>query len=58
MTVAAPDPSGPRFGVAALLLLAGLALLLFPNLGAAPLERAEIYFLDGARSMVESGAAT
>jgi 4-amino-4-deoxy-L-arabinose transferase-like glycosyltransferase len=52
---AALDPAGPRFGVAALLLLAGLALLLFPNLGAAPLERAEIYFLDGARSMVESG---
>ncbi len=27
--------------------------MLFPALGAAPLERAEIYFLDGARSMVE-----
>jgi 4-amino-4-deoxy-L-arabinose transferase-like glycosyltransferase len=26
-----------------------------PNLGAAPLERAEIYFLDAARAMVESG---
>jgi dolichol-phosphate mannosyltransferase len=35
------------------LLLAGAAVLLFPGLGAAPLERAEIYFLDGARSMVE-----
>jgi 4-amino-4-deoxy-L-arabinose transferase-like glycosyltransferase len=29
------------------------AVLLFPGLGAAPLERAEIYFLDGARGMVE-----
>ncbi len=28
-------------------------MLLFPGLGAAPLERAEIYFLDGARSMLE-----
>ena len=55
MNEAAPEPSGHRFGVATLLLVAGLALLLFPNLGAAPLERAEIYFLDGARSMVESG---
>jgi 4-amino-4-deoxy-L-arabinose transferase-like glycosyltransferase len=31
----------------------GFAALLLPNLGVAPLERAEIYFLDGARSMVE-----
>lgn len=53
--MAAPDPSGPRLGAPTLLLLAGLALLLFPNLGAAPLERAEIYFMDGARSMVEGG---
>jgi 4-amino-4-deoxy-L-arabinose transferase-like glycosyltransferase len=30
-------------------------VLLLPNLGAAPLERAEIYFLDAARGMVESG---
>jgi 4-amino-4-deoxy-L-arabinose transferase-like glycosyltransferase len=29
--------------------------VLLPNLGAAPLERAEIYFLDAARGMVESG---
>ena len=36
-----------------LLLLA--AALLFPGLAAGPLERAEIYFLDGARSMVERG---
>lgn len=41
--------------VLAALLLGGLALLLFPNLGTAPLERAEIYFMDGARSMVERG---
>jgi 4-amino-4-deoxy-L-arabinose transferase-like glycosyltransferase len=33
----------------------GLAALLLPHLGAAPLERAEIYFLDGAREMLESG---
>lgn len=37
------------------LLLAGAAVLLFPGLGAMPLERAEIYFLDGARSMLERG---
>ncbi len=30
-------------------------VLLLPHLGAAPLERAEIYFLDAARAMVESG---
>ena len=34
-------------------LLTLAAVLLFPGLGAAPIERAEIYFLDGARSMVE-----
>ena len=28
---------------------------MLPNLGLAPLERAEIYFLDAARAMVESG---
>ena len=33
----------------------GLLALLLPNLGLAPLERAEIYFLDAARAMVESG---
>ncbi len=31
------------------------ALLLFPSLGSAPFERAEIYFMDVARGMVESG---
>jgi 4-amino-4-deoxy-L-arabinose transferase-like glycosyltransferase len=30
-------------------------VLLLPHLGEAPLERAEIYFLDAARAMVESG---
>jgi 4-amino-4-deoxy-L-arabinose transferase-like glycosyltransferase len=30
-------------------------VLLLPNLGLAPLERAEIYFMDAARGMVESG---
>jgi 4-amino-4-deoxy-L-arabinose transferase-like glycosyltransferase len=40
----------------ALLALLGLAAaLLLPRLGAAPFERAEIYFLDAARGMVESG---
>ena len=29
--------------------------MLLPSLGAAPLERAEIYFMDGARAMVETG---
>jgi 4-amino-4-deoxy-L-arabinose transferase-like glycosyltransferase len=38
-----------------LALLAAFALLLFSNLDKAPFERAEIYFLDGARSMVETG---
>ncbi len=32
-----------------------LAALVFPSLGSAPLERAEIYFLDASRAMVESG---
>ena len=31
------------------------AALLLPRLGAAPFERAEIYFLDAARAMVETG---
>jgi 4-amino-4-deoxy-L-arabinose transferase-like glycosyltransferase len=37
------------------LLVAGLLALLLPNLGQGPLTRAEIYFLDAARGMVESG---
>ncbi len=44
-----------RAELSAALLLLGLLALLLPNLGAAPLERAEIYFLDAARGMVESG---
>ena len=36
-------------------LLAAAAVLLLVSLGAAPLERAEIYFVDAARAMVESG---
>ena len=43
----------PRAAVAALLL--AVAAVLLPRLGAAPFERAEIYFLDAARGMVESG---
>jgi 4-amino-4-deoxy-L-arabinose transferase-like glycosyltransferase len=38
-------------------LLLGSALLLLPELGSAPFERAEIYFMDGARSLVERGDA-
>jgi len=38
----------------ALVVALGAAVLL-PSLGAAPLERAEIYFMDGARGMVETG---
>jgi 4-amino-4-deoxy-L-arabinose transferase-like glycosyltransferase len=37
------------------LLCAAVAGLLLPGLGAAPLERAEIYFVDAARAMVERG---
>ena len=37
------------------LLLLGLAALLLPALGRMPFERAEIYFADGARAMVERG---
>jgi len=36
-------------------LVAAAAILLLVSLGAAPLERAEIYFVDAARAMVESG---
>jgi 4-amino-4-deoxy-L-arabinose transferase-like glycosyltransferase len=35
--------------------IAGAAVLLGVSLGAAPLERAEIYFVDAARAMVETG---
>jgi 4-amino-4-deoxy-L-arabinose transferase len=36
-------------------LLAALTLVLVPQLSAPPLERAEVYFMDAARAMVESG---
>jgi 4-amino-4-deoxy-L-arabinose transferase-like glycosyltransferase len=47
--------SAHRFGLGFLGLLALAAVLLLPGLGAAPLERAEIYFVDVARAMVERG---
>src|SRR5262245_39620165 len=50
---ATPQSPMPRTAIAGVLLLGALALL--PGLGAAPFERAEIYFLDAARGMVESG---
>ena len=50
-----PPLPAPRFAAALALLALGLLALLLPHLGAAPLERAEIYFLDAARAMVESG---
>jgi 4-amino-4-deoxy-L-arabinose transferase-like glycosyltransferase len=37
------------------LVLALTAAVLLPSLGSAPLERAEIYFMDAARAMVETG---
>jgi len=45
----------PRFAAGLALLALGLLALLLPALGLAPLERAEIYFLDAARGMVDSG---
>lgn len=48
--------SGPSPGLRLGLLLALAGLLLLTGLGEAPLERAEIYFVDGARGMVERGA--
>ena len=42
-------------GASTALLLAGVAALLLPGLGALPITRAEIYFLDAARHMAESG---
>jgi 4-amino-4-deoxy-L-arabinose transferase-like glycosyltransferase len=47
--------SAHRFGLGLLGLLALAAALLLPGLGSAPLERAEIYFVDVARAMVERG---
>ena len=53
LTNPSPRPGSPPLAGGLVLLLVGFAALLLPNLGLAPLERAEIYFLDGARSMVE-----
>jgi 4-amino-4-deoxy-L-arabinose transferase-like glycosyltransferase len=54
LTAPSPQPGpGPVHPLAVPLLLLGFAALLFSCLGQAPIERAEIYFLDGARSMVE-----
>jgi 4-amino-4-deoxy-L-arabinose transferase-like glycosyltransferase len=51
-----PSPLSAKHFTAGLALLgAGLAALLLPYLGLGPLARAEIYFLDAARGMVESG---
>jgi 4-amino-4-deoxy-L-arabinose transferase-like glycosyltransferase len=47
--------SRQRFVLLRGLLLVGAAALLLPARGAAPLERAEIYFVDAARAMVERG---
>ncbi|HSD65405.1 MAG TPA: glycosyltransferase family 39 protein [Vicinamibacteria bacterium] len=49
-----PLPALP-FAAGLALLALGLLALLLPHLGLAPLERAEIYFMDAARGMVESG---
>jgi 4-amino-4-deoxy-L-arabinose transferase-like glycosyltransferase len=44
-----------RSAAALVLVVLGVLALVLPNLGAAPFERAEIYFLDVARAMVETG---
>jgi 4-amino-4-deoxy-L-arabinose transferase-like glycosyltransferase len=49
------DIAASRFRWGLGLLVAAGALLFLPALGAAPFERAEIYFLDAARAMVERG---
>ena len=56
MTDAAAPAAARRSLTALGLALPLLALaVLLPGLGAAPLERAEIYFVDAARAMVERG---
>ncbi len=57
MRAAPPEGRDPlrSFGIGVALLVLLVALLLLPAAGQAPLERAEIYFVDGARGMVESG---
>ncbi len=47
--------TGERFAAALVAVVLLLAALVFTGLGDAPLERAEIYFLDAARAMTESG---
>jgi len=44
-----------RYVASLALVVIALFALVLPSLGQAPLERAEIYFLDAARAMVESG---
>jgi len=44
-----------RFELRLASVLCGASAILFPALGSAGLERAEIYFLDAARAMLESG---
>ena len=51
----APDGLRLPWPLLVLLVLALGAAVFLPELGTAPLTRAEIYFLDGARGMVESG---
>ena len=47
------DEGRPSNGTLLVVLLGLAAVLLLAGLGQAPLERAEIYFVDGARAMVE-----
>jgi 4-amino-4-deoxy-L-arabinose transferase-like glycosyltransferase len=49
------QPSAPRFSRNLLLVIGVAAVAFLLRLGAAPVERAEIYFIDAARGMVESG---
>jgi 4-amino-4-deoxy-L-arabinose transferase-like glycosyltransferase len=49
------QPSAPRFSRNLLLVIGVAAVAILLRLGAAPVERAEIYFIDAARGMVESG---
>ena len=55
MRARVPERTSARAAFPFALLLLGLLALLLTSLGTAPLERAEIYFLDAARGMVESG---
>jgi 4-amino-4-deoxy-L-arabinose transferase-like glycosyltransferase len=53
--ISQPPTQVRRFALGTGLLLLASTAVLFPALGQAPFERAEIYFMDGARAMVESG---